>query len=35
MDVEFELDGQRLMGLNGGPHYKFNETQSMRPLVQR
>lgn len=24
----FELDGQRLMALNGGPHFKFNEAVS-------
>jgi predicted 3-demethylubiquinone-9 3-methyltransferase (glyoxalase superfamily) len=28
MGVEFELDGQRFMGLNGGPLYKFNESVS-------
>jgi len=28
MAVEFELQGQRFMGLNGGPHYKFNEAVS-------
>jgi predicted 3-demethylubiquinone-9 3-methyltransferase (glyoxalase superfamily) len=25
MSVEFELEGQRLMGLNAGPVYQFNE----------
>jgi predicted 3-demethylubiquinone-9 3-methyltransferase (glyoxalase superfamily) len=24
MSVEFELEGQRFIGLNGGPHYKFS-----------
>ena len=28
MSVEFELEGQRFMGLNGGPHYKMNEAVS-------
>ena len=28
MGVEFELNGQRFMGLNGGPHYKFSEATS-------
>jgi len=26
--VEFELDGQRFMALNGGPEFKFNESVS-------
>jgi predicted 3-demethylubiquinone-9 3-methyltransferase (glyoxalase superfamily) len=26
--VTFELDGQRFLGLNGGPHYTFNEAVS-------
>ncbi len=26
--VEFELNGQKFMGLNGGPHFKFNEAVS-------
>jgi predicted 3-demethylubiquinone-9 3-methyltransferase (glyoxalase superfamily) len=26
--VEFELQGQRFMGLNAGPHFKFNEAVS-------
>jgi predicted 3-demethylubiquinone-9 3-methyltransferase (glyoxalase superfamily) len=29
MSVSFELDGQRFMGLNGGPHYKFTEAASI------
>lgn len=28
MTVEFELDGQKFVGLNGGPHFKFNEAVS-------
>ena len=29
MTVEFELDGQRFMALNGGPEFKFNEAVSL------
>ena len=28
MSVEFELEGQKFMALNGGPMYKFNESVS-------
>ena len=28
MSVEFELEGQRFLGLNAGPHHKFNEAIS-------
>jgi predicted 3-demethylubiquinone-9 3-methyltransferase (glyoxalase superfamily) len=28
MTVEFQLDGQSFVGLNGGPHFKFNEAIS-------
>jgi predicted 3-demethylubiquinone-9 3-methyltransferase (glyoxalase superfamily) len=28
MVVAFELNGKRFMGLNGGPHFKFNEAVS-------
>lgn len=28
MVVTFELNGKRFMGLNGGPHFKFNEAVS-------
>lgn len=28
MSVEFELEGQKFMGLNAGPHHKFNEAVS-------
>jgi predicted 3-demethylubiquinone-9 3-methyltransferase (glyoxalase superfamily) len=30
MTVEFELNGQRFMGLNGGPEFKFNEAISFQ-----
>ncbi|MGC4103430.1 VOC family protein [Ferruginibacter sp.] len=29
MVVMFEINGQKLMGLNGGPHFKFNEAFSL------
>lgn len=29
MVVMFELNGRKYMGLNGGPHFKFNESISM------
>jgi predicted 3-demethylubiquinone-9 3-methyltransferase (glyoxalase superfamily) len=28
MSVQFELEGQRFFGLNGGPHFKFTEAIS-------
>lgn len=28
--VEFEINGQRFMGLNGGPEFKFNEAVSFQ-----
>jgi predicted 3-demethylubiquinone-9 3-methyltransferase (glyoxalase superfamily) len=28
MTVEFDLDGKRFIGLNGGPHFKFTEAVS-------
>jgi predicted 3-demethylubiquinone-9 3-methyltransferase (glyoxalase superfamily) len=28
MSVQFELEGQRFIGLNGGPHFTFNEAVS-------
>ncbi len=28
MSVEFELEGQKFMGLNAGPHHTFNEAVS-------
>ena len=30
MTVEFEIDGQKFVGLNGGPHFKFNEAVSFQ-----
>ena len=30
MTVEFEMEGQRLVALNGGPHFKFNEAVSFQ-----
>jgi predicted 3-demethylubiquinone-9 3-methyltransferase (glyoxalase superfamily) len=30
MVVEFELDGHRFVGLNGGPNFKFNEAISFQ-----
>jgi predicted 3-demethylubiquinone-9 3-methyltransferase (glyoxalase superfamily) len=30
MTVEFELDGQPYLALNGGPHFKFNEAISFQ-----
>ena len=30
MTVEFELEGQKLVGLNGGPQYKFTEAVSFQ-----
>jgi predicted 3-demethylubiquinone-9 3-methyltransferase (glyoxalase superfamily) len=29
MTVEFELDGQRFVGINGGPNFKFDEAISL------
>ena len=29
MTVDFELDGQRFTGINGGPEFKFNEAISL------
>ncbi|WP_437815199.1 VOC family protein [Sorangium sp. So ce1078] len=29
LTVEFELEGQRFVALNGGPHFKFNEAISL------
>jgi predicted 3-demethylubiquinone-9 3-methyltransferase (glyoxalase superfamily) len=30
MTVEFELDGQHFVALNGGPHFKFDEAISFQ-----
>ena len=29
MTAEFELEGQRFVAMNGGPHFKFNEAISL------
>jgi predicted 3-demethylubiquinone-9 3-methyltransferase (glyoxalase superfamily) len=29
MTIYFEIDGQRLLALNGGPHYKFTPAVSL------
>ena len=34
MTVAFELDGQPLTGLNGGPHFKFNEAISFQVMCE-
>jgi predicted 3-demethylubiquinone-9 3-methyltransferase (glyoxalase superfamily) len=30
MTVEFEIDGQKFVALNGGPHFRFNEAVSFQ-----
>jgi predicted 3-demethylubiquinone-9 3-methyltransferase (glyoxalase superfamily) len=30
MTVEFEIEGQKFVGLNGGPHFKFTEAVSFQ-----
>jgi len=30
MTVEFEIEGQKFVALNGGPHFKFNEAISFQ-----
>jgi predicted 3-demethylubiquinone-9 3-methyltransferase (glyoxalase superfamily) len=34
MVVDFELDGQRFTGLNGGPQFKFNEAISFQVFCE-
>jgi predicted 3-demethylubiquinone-9 3-methyltransferase (glyoxalase superfamily) len=34
MTIEFELDGRKFLGLNGGPHFKFNEAVSFQIPVE-
>jgi len=29
MTVEFEMDGEKFLALNGGPQFKFNEAMSL------
>jgi predicted 3-demethylubiquinone-9 3-methyltransferase (glyoxalase superfamily) len=34
MTVEFEIEGQKILALNGGPHFKFNEAVSFQILCK-
>src|SRR5258706_14751157 len=34
MTAEFEIDGQKFVALNGGPHFKFNEAVSFQILCK-
>lgn len=34
MTVEFELDGERVVAINGGPEFKFNEAVSLQVSCQ-
>ena len=34
MVVEFEIDGQKFIALNGGPHFKFNEAVSFQVMCE-
>ena len=34
MTVEFEIEGQTFVALNGGPHFKFNEAVSFQVLCE-
>ena len=34
MTVEFELDGQRFMGINGGPEFTFDEAVSLEIICE-
>ena len=34
MTVEFEIEGQKFVALNGGPHFKFNEAVSFQDLLR-
>jgi predicted 3-demethylubiquinone-9 3-methyltransferase (glyoxalase superfamily) len=34
MSVEFEVEGQRVIALNGGPHYRLNEAFSFLVSVE-
>ena len=35
MTVDFELDGERLTALNGGPEFTFDEAISLQVMCQR
>lgn len=34
MTVEFELEGQKFLALNGGPHFKFDEAVSFQIMCE-
>ena len=34
MTVEFELEGQKFLGLNGGPQFKFSEAISFQIMCE-
>ena len=34
MTVEFKIEGQKFLALNGGPHFKFNEAVSFQILCE-
>src|SRR5919202_107511 len=34
MTVEFELDGQRFVGINGGPQFEFSEAVSLQVMCE-
>jgi predicted 3-demethylubiquinone-9 3-methyltransferase (glyoxalase superfamily) len=34
MTVEFELEGQKFLALNGGPHFKFDEAISFQVMCE-
>jgi predicted 3-demethylubiquinone-9 3-methyltransferase (glyoxalase superfamily) len=34
MTVEFELEGQKFLALNGGPHFKFDEAVSFQVMCE-
>src|SRR5712691_1759240 len=34
MTAEFEIEGQKFLALNGGPHFKFNEAVSFQILCE-
>jgi predicted 3-demethylubiquinone-9 3-methyltransferase (glyoxalase superfamily) len=34
LTVEFEIEGQTFTALNGGPHFKFNESMSLQVMCE-
>ena len=34
MTAEFEIEGQKMLGLNGGPHFKFTEAISFQVICE-